>query len=173
MNGVIKIGDIIRHGEQSRGVVFEITGSSWSEYEPPAGSLHALISDDNGIPYKLNTSHGKRYMSFTVYNWPDEMARTCVIGHVESKTLEPYIKERLEDAEKDRKQMDSRPTYYTKRVSFKGRGKHGEASNKPTCPECGEDLKNCYETQKNEEGKQHWVKIGKQCKKCKYIEWDQ
>jgi hypothetical protein len=50
---------------------------------------------------------------------------------------------------------------------FKGRGK----TTRPTCPTCGEDLKNAYETQKDENGKQHWIKIGKQCKSCKYMEW--
>jgi ribosomal protein S27AE len=51
-----------------------------------------------------------------------------------------------------------------KRIHFKGRGK----TERETCPECGADLKNIYETYKVD-GKQRWRKLGKHCPECDFI----
>lgn len=99
--GPLKLGDVIKHGHQT-GVIYEITGETLSKYNPPVGSLNALICNDKGTPYKLESSDGKRYFSFTVYNWPDEIERVEIIGHIDPETLHPYIQERAEEAEADR-----------------------------------------------------------------------
>jgi len=63
------------------------------------------------------------------------------------------------------------PTFETKRIHYKGRGKHGEDSNRPTCPHCQQDLKRSYESIK--QGVK-WIKVpyGYHCLKCKYQIFD-
>lgn len=161
-----RVGDIITTG-YNIGVVFEITGESWSKYSPTKGSLHVLASTKEGIPSRMLFGTGMRYYSFTIHNYPDEMERIEVIGHIDPETLSPYMKERFEEAEHD-KTTFKLEKYISKRVCFKGRGK----TERPTCPTCGEDLKRSYEAIKQDSGK--WVKIpyGHHCKECKYQTFD-
>lgn len=162
----IRVGDIITTGYNT-GIVFEITGESWSKYSPCEGSLHVLTTTKEGIPSRMLFGTGMRYYSFTIYNYPDEMERVEIIGHVDTETLTQYMKERLDEAEQDRN-IHQQGQYMSKRVCFKGRGK----TERPTCPTCGEDLKRSYEAIKQDSGK--WVKIpyGHHCKECKYQIFD-
>jgi len=57
------------------------------------------------------------------------------------------------------------------RIHYKGRGKHGEDSNRPTCPYCEADLKRSYETA--QDWKKGKVPYGWHCRKCKYQTWDE
>lgn len=51
---------------------------------------------------------------------------------------------------------------------YKGRGKDGEASNRPTCPLCGEDMKVSLEYVKGKAPRRYGV----HCNECKHEEWD-
>jgi hypothetical protein len=65
-----------------------------------------------------------------------------------------------------------------KRIHFKGRGKNGESSNKPTCVICGKDLSRSYESFElypaTDDKKAVWSKrpYGWHCKPCKYQIFD-
>jgi hypothetical protein len=51
------------------------------------------------------------------------------------------------------------------RSRFKGRGK----TEKPSCPQCGEDMLRSYEAKK---GKKNKIPYGWHCSTCRHQEWD-
>lgn len=53
---------------------------------------------------------------------------------------------------------------------YKGRGKEGEASNKPVCPLCNKDMKRSYEYK---EGTKLKVPYGWHCEACKQQIFDE
>jgi hypothetical protein len=55
-----------------------------------------------------------------------------------------------------------------KRIHFKGRGK----TERPVCPQCGEDLQRSYTYQKKPNGKWQYVSTGWECTEHRYKEWN-